>query len=147
VLKLTITLAQAVKVLSNGKYTIGIGGTISDDDAAVLVSLLIGEITRKDPGFSTDELVRFKAYHVLDALANSPGLGTIVEKKVKDVQWKIAKPSGKHSTSLWMDYADKMIAQFGKNTMPAGVARCDSLVQGLDSTVIEQYGDPSDALI
>ena len=144
---MTITLAQAVKVLSNGRYTIGIGGTISDDDAAVLESLLIGEITRKDPGFSANDLVRFKAYHMLDAIVNSPGLGTIVEKKVKDVQWKLAKPTGKNSTSLWMDYADKMIAQFGKTTKPMGVARCDSQAQGLDSTVIEQYGDPSDALI
>lgn len=138
------TLAQAVRVLSQGKYSIGPEGTVSTEDAAILEGLLASEIARKDPGFSADELVRFKAYHILDALSNSAGTGTIVEKKVKDVQWKLAKPIGKDSSSIWMDYANIMISKFGKSTMPQGVTRCDSYIHGLDSTEVIQYGDPSD---
>lgn len=140
---MTVSIAQAVRILSNGKYTIGPEGTISTEDFVLLEELIADEVAIKDPGFSTAELVRFKAYLVLDILSNTSGMGNIIEKKVKDVSWKLARSSIKGSTSMWMDFAEKMIAQHGRSISPSGVARCDAYVHGLDSTTIDQYGEPS----
>ncbi|HEX2955693.1 MAG TPA: hypothetical protein VHO70_02610 [Chitinispirillaceae bacterium] len=137
------TIAQVVRVLSKGKYTIGPEGTISSEDAEILEELLADEVSRKDPGFSAAELVRYKAYLILDVIVNSGGTGNIVEKKVKDTAWKIARSSIPRSTSVWYDYSEKMIAQHSGNVMPSGVARSDAYVHGLDSTDIAQYGDPA----
>lgn len=137
---MTVTLAQAIRVLSNGKYSVGLDGTISSEDATVLETLLAPEVERLDPGFSADELVRFKAYLMLDALSNSSGNGSIVEKTVKDVRWKIKSPK---SSSQWMEYAEKMLSGHSKSYSPSGVARCDAYVTGLDSTAITQYGEPA----
>lgn len=137
------TLAQAVRILSDGDYTIGPEGTISTEDAAILEEMIADEIARKDPGFSPAELVRFKAYYILDILTNSDGIGNITEKKVKDVSWKVSSRTAKGSTSLWMDFAEKMVSGFSNGKMPSGVARCDAYVHGLDSTTIDQYGEPA----
>lgn len=136
-----------MRILSNGKYTVGPEGTISTADADLLESMIADEVSRKDPGFSASELVRFKAYMILDILSNSSGTGNIIEKKVKDTAWKVARSSVKNSTSVWMDFAEKMISNFGNSTMPAGTARCDAYVHGLDSTDVEQYGEPSDVTL
>ena len=140
---MTVTLIQAVRILSKGKYTIGPEGTISTEDAALLEEMIAGEVARKDPGFSTADLIRYKAYLILDILSNTGGTGNIVEKKVKDVAWKIAKSSNKGSTSMWYDYAEKMIAEFGKTTMPAGVSRSDAYFKGFDSNPVDVSGEPS----
>lgn len=140
---MTATVAQAVRILSKGKYSIGPEGTISTEDAAVLEELLADEVSLKDPGFSPTELVRFKAYLMLDVFANSPGTGNIIEKKVNLVAWKVARSSVKGTTSVWFDLAERMILNHGKSIVPSGVERCDSTVKGLDSTEIEQYGEPS----
>lgn len=140
---MTVTVPQAVRILSKGKYSIGPEGTISSEDYALLEELIAEEVNRKDPGFSATDLVRYKAYLVLDILSNTGGTGFITEKKVKDVSWKIGKSSNKGSTSLWYDYAEKMIAEFGKSTMPAGVARSDAYFQGLDSNPVDVTGDPA----
>lgn len=140
---MTVTIAQAVRILSKGTYTIGPEGTISTEDELLLEEMLADEISRNNPGFSASELVRYKAYLILDILANTPGIGMITEKKVNLVSWKIAKSSNKNATSMWSDYAAKMIAEFGKGTMPSGVARSDAYAHGLDSTDVEQFGIPS----
>jgi hypothetical protein len=137
------TLEQVIRVLSSGKYTIGTDGTITSEDAAILEELLADEIRQKDPGFSAIELVRFKAYLILDILANSNGTGNIVEKKVNLVSWKVARSQIKGSSSVWYDFAEKMIANHRMGKMPSGVARSDSYVHGLDSTDVAQYGDPA----
>jgi hypothetical protein len=144
---MTVTVPQTISILSNGKYTVGPGGTVSTEDEAILESLIADEVARKNPGFSETELVRYKAYLILDILSNTPGMGSIVEKKVNLVSWKIAKSSVKGSTSVWMDFAERMISGFGTATMPAGVSRADAYVNGLDSTEVAQYGGPSDAPI
>jgi len=49
-----------------------------------------------------------------------------------------------------MDLALQMIVEYKNPQNSAvsvsGVARCDSLIQGLDSTTVTQWGDYSDAL-
>ena len=140
---MVVTVAQAVRILSKGLYSIGPEGTISTEDALLLEELMAGEVSRKDPGFTAAELVRYRAYLILDVLSNSSGMGIIVEKKVNLVAWKLAKSSNKGSTSMWSDYAAKMIAEFGKGTMPSGVMASDAFMHGLDSTEITQYGEPS----
>lgn len=137
------TLYQAIRVLSKGKYTVGPEGTISSEDAAILEELLADEINRRNPGFAGSDLIRFKAYHMLDAIVNFAGSGTIIDKTVKDTRWKVATPK---ASSQWMEYADKMIAGYRNGLMPTGVARCDSEMAGFDSSTIQQYGEPSDAL-
>lgn len=141
------TVAQAVRVLSKGKYTIGPEGTITNEDFSVLLDLLSSEITRRNPGFTGSELVRFQAYFVLDSLANSSGAGQVIEKTVKDVRWKTSTPN---NSSQWMDYVDQMISEYSKpkacSMVPVGVARCDSTVKGFDNSTVKQYGSPSDAL-
>lgn len=140
---MTVTVPQAVRILSKGKYTIGPEGTISSEDYALLEELITDEVNRKNPGFSATDLVRYKAYLILDILSNTGGTGFITEKKVKDVSWKISKSGNKESTSIWYDYAEKMIAEFGKTTMPAGVSRSDAYFQGLDSNPVDVSGDPA----
>ena len=141
------SVAQAVRVLSKGKYSIGPEGTITTEDFNVLLGLLSGDITRRNPGFTGSDLIRFQAYFVLDALATSSGSGQIIEKTVKDTRWKTSTPA---NTSQWMDYVDQMIAEYSKpkacTAIPAGVARCDSEMKGFDSTEPKQYGEPSNAL-
>ncbi|MCK9310677.1 MAG: hypothetical protein M0P26_00200 [Bacteroidales bacterium] len=140
---MAITVPQAVRILSKGKYTIGPEGTISTEDYTVLEEFIAEEAVKKDPGFSAVDLVRYKAYLILDILSNTGGTGFITEKKVKDVSWKIGKSNNKGSTSLWYDFSERMIADFGKSTMPAGVSRSDSYFQGLDSNPIDVTGEPA----
>lgn len=140
---MTVTVPQAVRILSKGKYTIGPEGTISSEDYALLDELIAEEVSRKDPGFTATDLVRYKAYLILDILSNTGGTGFVTEKKVNLVSWKIAKSDVKGSTSLWYDYAEKMIAEYGKNTMPAGVSRSDAYFQGFDSNPVDVSGDPA----
>lgn len=139
-------LRQAVRILSKGKYTIGPEGTITSEDAVILEELLTADINRRNPGFTGSDLIRFKAYFILDALSNSSGTGQVIEKTVKDTRWKVAKSSGQ---SIWMDYIDQMIAEYHKarsdNFVPSGVSRCDSTVKGFDNSEIKQYGEPSES--
>ena len=139
------TLAQSIRIFSNSKYTVGIGGTISSDDLLTLQELVAGDLSRMNPGFEGADLIRLEAYLILDILSNTGGIGNIVEKKVNLVSWKVSRSTVKGSTSVWYDLAERMISEFGKTTMPAGVSRADAYVNGLDSTEIEQYGGPSDA--
>lgn len=139
---MTITLAQAIRVLSKGKYTIGLEGTITTEDATALSEMLEPEVTRLNPGFTGSELMRFRAYLFLDTLTNFAGNGVVVEKTVKDTRWKIKSPT---ASSQWMEYANKMIEEFGGTVAPSGVSRSDAGVRGLDSNNVEQYGDPSES--
>jgi hypothetical protein len=140
---MTVTVPQAVRILSKGKYTIGPEGTISSEDYVLLEEFIAEKVKRKDPGFSVTDLVWYKAYLVLDVLSNTGGTGVVTEKKVKDVSWKIGRSDIKGSTSVWYDCAEKMISDFGKSTMPAGIARSDSYFQGLDSNPVDVTGDPA----
>ncbi|MDD2299234.1 MAG: hypothetical protein PHN69_04075 [Candidatus Pacebacteria bacterium] len=142
---MTVTVPQAVRILSKGKYTIGPEGTISSEDYALLDELIAEEVSRKDPGFTATDLVRYKAYLILDILSNTGGTGFVTEKKVNLVSWKISKSDVKGSTSLWYDYAEKMISEYGKNTMPAGVSRSDAYFQGFDSNPVDVSGDPANS--
>lgn len=138
---MTVTLAQAVRVLSKGKYSIGPEGTIPTEDATILDEMLTPEINRINPGFTGSELMRFRAYLFLDAFVNSPGNGVITEKTVKDTRWKIKSPT---ASSQWMEYAQKMIAGYGVSKAPAGTSRADSDMRGLDSNRVEQSGEPAE---
>jgi hypothetical protein len=135
-------IAQAVRILSRGKVTVGPEGTISSEDLDGLLELLQPEINRMNPGFTGSELNRFSALFVLDSISPE----NIIEKQVKDTRWKVAPPK---SSSQWRDKILLMIASFQSTTysvIPSGVARCDSLMKGFDNTVITQYGDPSNGL-
>jgi hypothetical protein len=140
------TLAQAVSVLSRNKWTVGANGKITHEALAVLESLLDGDVTRMNPGFTGESLIRFKAYFVLHELETSPGNGQIIEKTVKDTRWKIAQSK---TGSQWMDKIDLMIAEYNKksvaNTAFSRVTRSDAVMKSLqfDNTGSPQYGDPS----
>jgi hypothetical protein len=124
-------IAQAVRILSGGKITVGPEGTISEEDLDVLLGLLQPEIDRMNPGFTGNELLLFTGYYCLDALETRNG-AQVVEKQVKDTHWKVARPT---SSSTWMDKAQLMIKKFTYNSfVPSGVARCDSTVKGFDNT-------------
>lgn len=140
---MAVTLYQAIRILSKGKYSVGPEGTMSTEDAVLLDELIEPEVVAKDPGFSAAERIRYKAYLFLDVMANTGGTGNIVEKKVKDFQWKVAQSKTKNSTSTWYDFAERMLADFGGSVAPSGVARCDSDAKGFDSTSITQYGEPA----
>jgi hypothetical protein len=137
-------IAQAVRILSRGKVTVGPEGTISSEDLDILLGMLQPEIDRMNPGFTGSELSRFSALFVLDSLSTQSG--NIIEKQVNDTRWKVAPAK---SSSQWMDKILLMIASFHSTTysvIPTGVARCDSLMTGFDNTEITQYGDPSNGL-
>jgi hypothetical protein len=139
-------LATAIRVLSKGKYTVGPEGTVTSEDLAALEGLLAGDIELMNPGFTGEALIRFKAYFVLDTLDTASGDSMIIQKMVKDVNWKV-KPS--KSSSIWMDKVFSMITLFKNyvrnDTAYAGVVRADSEMKRLqfDNTGSPQYGNPS----
>lgn len=142
-----MVLADVIETVSEYK----VGDTATDDisnaQLTLLSSLASAQVTRLNPGFISDELLLFQAYIILDRWENRSGSGQITEKTVKDVRWAVKTTS---STSTWMDLAKQMIVDY-KGTQavtlyPAGVARCDSTIKGLDSTEPTQWGDLSGSL-
>lgn len=142
-----MALADVIETVSTYKVGDTATDNISNAQLTLLSALTSAQVTRLNPGFTGDELLLFQAYIILDRLENRSGKGQITEKTVKDIRWAVKSTS---STSVWMDLAKEMISQYKENNSitlyPSGVARNDSLMKGLDSTEVSQWGDLSGSL-
>jgi hypothetical protein len=140
------TISQAILVLSKGNWSAGPNGNIPTDDLTTLESLLAGEITLLNPGYTGESLVTFKAYRILHELETSKGTGQITEKTVKDTRWKIAQSK---SGSEWLDKFNMMVANYSSGTVKkmalTQVTRSDAEMERLefDNNGTPQYGDPT----
>lgn len=140
-----MALADVIETVSNYRVESGSTDNMTDAQLSLLTSLTSERVTRLNPGFTSNELDLFTAYIILDAWENRTP--QVTDKTVKDTRWKV---KGITSTSRWMDLALQMIVEYKNPQNSAvsvsGVARCDSLIQGLDNTTVTQWGDYSDAL-
>jgi hypothetical protein len=141
------SLALMISILSNNKYTFGVGGTYSSTDLAELEAVTLGVVKRLNTvGFAGDDLVLLKSYVILDVLSTTSGAGQVIEKTVKDTRWKVQAST---SSSPWMDKAYRMVADAKVDTLSTTqftqVLRCDANMERLqlDNTGSPQYGDPS----
>ncbi len=132
---MTLTIQQAIQ----GMY--GDYAEITDDDITILEELVADDVTRLDPGFIGNSLVKFKTCLMLDWWVNRPGTGPVTEEKIKDYSYK----SKVGSSSYYMDKALQMIADFAeRNRVDSTLdiaCRSDSVMPELSEHSFEEYRD------
>lgn len=130
---MTLTTAQAIQ----GMYEDY--AEITGADIAILEELVADDVTRLDPGFSGNSLIKFKACLMLNEWVNRPGTGPVTEEKIKDYSYK----SKVERSSYYMDKAHQMIADFAeKNRIDSSLEaahRADSTMQELSEHSFEEY--------
>lgn len=131
----TLTIQQAIQGMYDDY------AEITNADIAILEELVADDVTRLDPGFTGNSLIKFTACLMLNEWINRPGTGPVTEEKIKDYSYK----SKVESSSYYMDKALKMIADFVEkhrtdSTFEAA-CRSDSAMPELSEHCFEEYRD------
>jgi len=130
---MTLTIPQAIQGMYDDY------AEITDTDIAILEELVADDVTRLDPGFTGNSLVKFTACLMLDLWINRPGTGPVTEEKTKDYSYK----SKVENSSYYMDKALKMVSDFvEKNRTDStfeAAHRSDSAMSELSEHSFEEY--------
>ena len=130
---MTLTVKQAIQGMYEDYEE------VTDADIAILEELVADDVTRLDPGFSGNSLIKFKACLMLDEWVNRPGTGPVTEEKIKDYSYK----SKVENSSYYMDKALKMVSDFvEKNRTDStfeAAHRSDSAMSELSEHHFKEY--------